>query len=248
MTAVKTALVVGASGGLGYAITRELLSNQDVQKLYATYRRHDESGDLWQINDSRLRRVKVDITSESDLQGLANTIKTGNDQPDMVICASGIRHERDIQPEKALSQCRQDALLHLFNVNSVGPLLLARSIIPLMAKVNRSHFAVLSAMVGSITDNRLGGWYGYRASKAALNQLMRTLAVECRRNRPQLCVTAIHPGTTDTCLSQPFQSNVKPGKLYTPDQSARRILAVIGQGTPESSGRFVNWDGKDLPW
>jgi NAD(P)-dependent dehydrogenase (short-subunit alcohol dehydrogenase family) len=103
-------------------------------------------------------------------------------------------------------------------------------------------------MVGSIGDNRLGGWYGYRASKAALNQFMRTLAVECHRSRPQLCITAIHPGTTDTALSQPFQGNVKPAKLYTPSQSAVRILHVVSSGQAEQSGRFVSWDGKPIPW
>ena len=103
-------------------------------------------------------------------------------------------------------------------------------------------------MVGSIGDNRLGGWYGYRASKAALNQFMRTLAVECRRSHPQLCITAIHPGTTDTALSEPFQSNVKPGKLYTPSQSAARILQVVSDAQAEQSGHFVNWDGKPIPW
>lgn len=248
MITVNTALVVGASGGLGQAITKELLGKQTTNKVYATYRRSGEAGELWQIDDRRLVRVKVDITRESDLQVLAETIRCENDPPEMVISASGILHERDIQPEKALSQCRQDSLLHLFNVNSIGPLLLAKSMIPLMPKTARSHFAVLSAMVGSIADNRLGGWYGYRASKAALNQFMRTLAVECRRNHPRLCVTAIHPGTTDTGLSQPFQANVKPGKLYSPEQSARRILSVIGNGTPETSGRFVNWDGSEIPF
>ena len=103
-------------------------------------------------------------------------------------------------------------------------------------------------MVGSIGDNRLGGWYGYRASKAALNQFMRTLAVECRRTHPGLCVTAIHPGTTDTTLSQPFLGNVRPGKLYTPRQSAQRIIRVILEGQPEDSGRFVNWDGNPIPF
>jgi NAD(P)-dependent dehydrogenase (short-subunit alcohol dehydrogenase family) len=117
-----------------------------------------------------------------------------------------------------------------------------------MPKNRSTHFAALSAMVGSIGDNRLGGWYGYRASKAALNQFLRTLSIECRRTHPELCVTAIHPGTTDTALSAPFQSNVKPEKLYTPEQSADRILEVVLAGTPKESGRFVNWDGNPLPF
>ena len=119
----------------------------------------------------------------------------------------------------------------------------ARAIIPLMPKAKPGHFAALSAMVGSIGDNRLGGWYGYRASKAALNQFLRTLAIECRRTHPGLCISAIHPGTTDTALSRPFQANVKPERLYTANQSAVRVLQVVRSGTPQESGRFVNWDG-----
>ena len=108
--------------------------------------------------------------------------------------------------------------------------------------------ASLSARVGSIEDNHLGGWYSYRASKTALNQLLRTLAIEAKRTHPELCITSIHPGTTDTDLSRPFQGNVPDGKLYTPAQSARRILDVVLSGTPEDSGRFMNWNGEALPW
>ena len=243
-----TALVVGANRGIGLAITLKLLRNQAVHRVYASYRQMDTSAGLFEIDDARLIRVKADITRPADLQEIAETIRSNGDQPDLVINSAGILHEQGVRPEKTLSQCQQESLLRLFMVNSIGPLLLANSVIPLMPKNRISHFAVLSAMVGSIADNRLGGWYGYRASKAALNQFMRTLAVECRRSRPRLCITAIHPGTTDTSLSRPFQANVKPGKLYTTDQSAERILQVVTTGQPEQSGRFVNWDGKLLPW
>ena len=242
------ALVAGASRGIGLALVRKLLSSRDTRRVYASYRQASTSQDLLAINDSRLVTVSVDITDPSELKALADTLRSNGDQPDLVINAAGILHEQGIRPEKALGQCRQESLSRLFMVNSIGPLLLAKSIIPLMPKTGKSHFAVLSAMVGSITDNRLGGWYGYRASKAALNQFMRTLAIECRRSHPGLCVTAIHPGTTDTSLSQPFQSNVKPGKLYTTAQTAERIVRVVGAGQPEQSGRFVNWDGETLPW
>ena len=103
-------------------------------------------------------------------------------------------------------------------------------------------------MVGSIGDNRLGGWYGYRASKAALNQFLKTLSIEARRRLPRLCVAAIHAGTTDTDLSRPFQGNVKPGKLYTPEQSASRILSVIDGLGPADTGGFFNWDGSRIAW
>jgi NAD(P)-dependent dehydrogenase (short-subunit alcohol dehydrogenase family) len=248
MISSGTALVVGASRGIGLAITKQLLQDRDIQRIYATYRQTGTAAGLLGIDDPRLHTISADITIPADLQGLATNIEANGDYPDFVINSSGILHEHDLLPEKSLSQCAQESLMRLFLVNSIGPLMLARTVIPLMPRNQPAHFAVLSAMVGSIGDNRLGGWYGYRASKAALNQFMRTLAVECYRSHPQLCITAIHPGTTDTSLSQPFQGNVKPGKLYTPAQSAGRILHVVKSGKAEQSGRFVNWDGKPIPW
>lgn len=244
----RVALVVGASRGIGLAITRLLLREQGIQRIYASYRNADTATGLMEVNDDRLRTIKADITNPADLQEIAASIQANGDQPDFVINAAGILHENSLRPEKSLSQCQPDTLTRMFQVNSIGPLMLARAVIPLMPKNRPGHFAVLSAMVGSITDNRLGGWYGYRASKAALNQFMRTLAVECRRSHPQLCITAIHPGTTDTALSRPFQANVKPGKLYTTSQSAARILKVVSASQAEQSGHFMNWDGKPIPW
>ena len=243
-----TALVVGSGRGIGLAITQQLLEEPGIQRVYATYRQSDNAAALFEIADERLQTIRVDITIADDLQGLAANIRADQEHPDFVICAAGILHEDAVRPEKSLKQCNQASLNRLFQVNSIGPLMLARAVLPLMPKNRPAHFAALSAMVGSIGDNRLGGWYGYRASKAALNQLMKTLAVECHRSHPQLCITSIHPGTTDSALSRPFQANVKPGKLYTPTQSAERILQVVSTGQPEDSGRFVNWDGRLIPW
>ena len=244
----RVALVVGANGGIGLAITRRLLREQGVQRVYASYRRAESAAGLLEIGDERLHTFRADVTEAADLQRVADGIRANGDQPDLVINAAGILHEHGLQPEKSLDQCQPDSLMRLFLVNSVGPLMLARAVIPLMARRRPGHFAVLSAMVGSIADNRLGGWYGYRASKTALNQFMRTLAVECRRSHPQLCITAIHPGTTDTSLSRPFQANVRPGKLYTASQSAARILQEVSAAQAEHSGHFINWDGQPLPW
>jgi len=243
-----TALVVGASRGIGLAIAKQLLNEPGMQGVYATYRKSDTAKDLLVIEDRRLETLQVDITSDEDLQRLTESIRANQDHPDFVINAAGILHEGTLQPEKSLNQCNREALGRMFEVNSIGPLMLVRAMLPLMPKNRPCHFAVLSAMVGSIGDNRLGGWYGYRASKAALNQLMKTLAVECRRSHPRLCITSIHPGTTDSELSRPFQANVKPGNLYTPSQSADRVLRVVSAGRAQDSGRFVNWDGRRIPW
>jgi NAD(P)-dependent dehydrogenase (short-subunit alcohol dehydrogenase family) len=242
------ALVIGASGGIGLAITRALLDDNSVQTVCATYRNSASAEELLQHTGPRLHVFQADVTESSTLDDLAMGIRAQGVQPNLVIVCAGILHEPGLGPEKSLRQCDPQALSRCFAVNSIGPLMVARAIMPLMPKRQGAHFAALSAMVGSITDNRLGGWYGYRASKAALNQFLRTLAIECRRTHPALCVTAIHPGTTDTELSRPFQGNVKSGKLYTPEQSAARIIRVIREGTPEQSGRFVNWDGQPIPY
>ena len=248
MSARRTALVVGASRGIGLAITRQLLRDRSVETVCATYRREESAEGLLDIRAHGLRALEVDVTSDRSMEELAGHLRASGERPDLVINCAGILHDEDMQPEKALSHCRRDAMMRAFEVNSVGPLMLARAVIPLMSRRQPAHFAALSAMVGSIGDNRLGGWYAYRASKAALNQFLRTLAVECRRSHPQLCITAIHPGTTDTALSRPFQANVKPGKLYTPAQTAERVLRVISAGQAEESGRFMNWDGEPIPW
>ena len=244
-SAVKpgTAVVIGASRGIGLAITRALLGQSALRRIYATYRRRLTAADLLSLQDSRLHTQRLDVSEDSDIDDFAGLIRRNGDQPDFVVHCAGILHEPGVRPEKALSQCERNAINRMFEVNSTGPLMIARAIVPLMPRRDIAHFTVLSAMVGSISDNRLGGWYAYRASKAALNQFMRTLSIECRRTHPGLCVTAIHPGTTDTALSRPFHANVREGKLYSPDQTAARVLDVIIARTPDQSGQFVNWDG-----
>lgn len=248
MKDLRTAVVIGASRGIGLAITEALLEWPELQAVCATYRSLESADGLFRLADTRLQRFRVEVTETATLEELAASIEGLGLQPGLVIHCAGILHEPGLQPEKALWQCDPAALQRLFAVNSIAPLMTAKALLPLMPKNQPTQFAALSAMVGSIGDNRLGGWYGYRASKAALNQFLKTLAIECRRTHPGLCVTAIHPGTTDTALSRPFQGNVRPGKLYRAEQSARRILDVVMTGTPETSGRFVNWDGNPLPY
>lgn len=249
------ALVVGASRGLGLALATGLAMNapggQPPRRLFVTHRGAAVPETITRLNAAATCEVvplSCDVTDDEQLAALHERLRQSDAELHAVIHAAGILHEDGLRPEKALSQLRREALQRVFDVNAFSPLLLARAVLPLLPRQAPSHFAALSAMVGSIGDNRIGGWYAYRASKTALNQLLRTLAIEGRRTHPGLCVTAIHPGTTDTDLSKPFQGNVPDGKLYTPDQSAERILSVVFDGRPEESGRFMNWDGKALPW
>lgn len=245
------ALVVGASRGLGLALAKVLLEDHEPRRLFLTYRGESPPAALAELgaqHGDRVRLQPCELTRDDDLEALGTALGQQEAVLGLTLHAAGILHEPGLRPEKALGQVHRASLARLFEVNSLGPILLARAVWKFIPRQEPSHFAALSAMVGSIGDNRIGGWYGYRASKAALNQLLRTLAIEGRRTHPGLCITAIHPGTTDTDLSRPFQGNVAPGKLYDPEQSARRIVEVVLSGQPEASGRFMNWDGKPLPW
>lgn len=244
-------LVIGASRGIGLALVGMQLENPDVQTVIATHRPGSDLSGLKALQDrygDRLTLGELDVCEPHTVEGLGSLLDEQDGGIDLAIHAAGLLHEGELQPEKSLAQCRPDHLARLFQVNSIGPLMVARALVPRQTRSKPFVFAALSAMVGSIGDNRLGGWYGYRASKAALNQFLRTLANECRISHPQAAVVAIHPGTTDTALSQPFQRNVDPQRLYSTDQTAGRILSVLEGLGPEQTGRFYNWDGSQIPW
>jgi NAD(P)-dependent dehydrogenase (short-subunit alcohol dehydrogenase family) len=155
-------------------------------------------------------------------------------------------HDDAAGPERALRDLDADRLAHLFAINTIGPALALKHFAPLLAKDVPATIACISARVGSIADNRLGGWYGYRASKAALNQIVRTAAIELARTRPQAMCVALHPGTVDTGLSKPFKRGVPAEKLFTPAYSADRLLAVLDGLAPAQSGRIFAWDGAEI--
>jgi NAD(P)-dependent dehydrogenase (short-subunit alcohol dehydrogenase family) len=244
-------LVVGASRGIGLALVEAQLADASVRRVVATHRPGSDPVGLERLagrHGQRLQRIELELTDPSSLAAFGDFLHGVEGGVDVAIHAAGILHEDALQPEKTLADCRPDHLRRLFEVNSIGPLMVASALLQAQGRRRRFTFAALSAMVGSISDNRLGGWYGYRASKAALNQFIRTLAIECRVKYPRATILAIHPGTTDTGLSRPFQRNVKPGRLYDPATTAARILDVVAAAEGGSSGRFLNWDGNEIPW
>ncbi len=244
-------LVVGASRGIGLALVEAQLANASVRCVVASHRPGSDSAGLEGLSrryGERLQRIALDVTDPSSLAVFGEFLGSLHGGVDVAINAVGILHEGELQPEKTLADCRPEHLQRLFAVNSIGPLMVASALLRAQGRQRRFTYAALSAMVGSIGDNRLGGWYGYRASKAALNQFIRTLAIECRVKYPRATILAIHPGTTDTALSRPFQRNVKPGKLYDPATTASRILGVVAAAADGPSGRFLNWDGSEIPW
>lgn len=234
------ALVVGA-GGIGAALLAALAQRAPGLERLAT--RRGSSG----ATALPARLLPLDLTCDHSLAALRASLADGPPLR-LVINTAGLLQGQGIGPEKRLSQVNRAALLTSFQVNAFGPLLLAQVLEPLLPRDLPCHFASLSARVGSIGDNRSGGWYAYRAAKAAQNQLLRTLALEWRRRLPLACVSLLHPGTTATPLSEPFQKGVPAGSLFSPAQSAQQLLAVLAQLTPEHSGGFWAWDGQPIPW
>ena len=253
------ALIVGASQGIGLGFVRSLLQQDNFKFIYATYRNPDTARELLDLErqyEDRLKCLRVDITDESQIAAATKEIKNDLQQLHLAIYCVGVLHDwlrhakgdRNLSPEKSLRQIEPEKLLYLFQVNSIGAVLLAKHLMPLFNKKEPSVFASISAKVGSIGDNRLGGWYGYRASKAALNMFLKTTAIEYSRRCPKTIVVALHPGTTDTRLSQPFQKNVPPGKLFPVEHTVDLLSQVISGLEIKDSGEFFSWDGTQLPW
>ena len=232
------AVVAGASGGIGRAIAGRLSAN-GVRVIAVSRRRPDG----WQDKEW----IEADILDEVALAAAAARIAVAG-VPTRIVVATGRLHGPHLAPEKSMRALSFESLAEAFTVNAVGPALVAKHLLPLTPRDRPSLFAALSARVGSIGDNHLGGWYGYRASKAALNMLIRTLAIEHRRTRPLGICVALHPGTVDTALSAPFQSGVPDAKLFSPEQAAEALLTVMDALRPESNGGFFAWDGMPVPW
>ncbi len=246
-----SSLIVGASRGIGLGFVRKLLQNKEQGKIFATYCRQETATKLLTLQNkypAKLVCLGMDVTDESQIIVGVEKIRSEVDKLHLVVNCVGILHEGELQPEKSLKQLNQEYLLRYFQVNSIGAVLLAKQILPLLRHGDRNVLATISAKIGSISDNRLGGWYGYRASKAALNMFMRTTAIEYSRKSPNTIVAVLHPGTTDTQLSQPFQKNVPPEKLFLVEQTVTQLLDVIENLSLKDSGEFFSWNGERLPY
>ena len=244
-------LIVGASQGIGLGFVQLLLQDDRIAKIYATYRQLESASELIALKDKypeRLICLSMDITDELQIVECLQQIRTEVNKLHLVVNCVGLLHDDSVQPEKSLRQIDPERLLRYFQVNSIGSVLLAKHLLSLFKHSDRSVFASISAKVGSIGDNQLGGWYGYRASKAALNMFMRNVAIEYGRTCPKTLVVMLHPGTTDTRLSRPYQGNVPAEKLFSVERTVTQLLAVIEQLQDGDSGQFFSWDGSRLPW
>ncbi|GAK84897.1 cell-cell signaling protein C-factor [Vibrio ponticus] len=231
-------LVFGGSGGIGLALVQRL-AQQEHNHVIATFHSHQPD-----VKSSNIEWQQLDVTSESQLISLSANI--GN--IDWVINCVGVLHDSSHQPEKNLKSIDADWFLSSMANNALPTLLIAKHFSANLKPSNSPKFAVISARVGSISDNRLGGWYSYRSSKAALNMLIKGISVEWRRSLPKACVLALHPGTTDTNLSKPFQANVPQGKLFSSEFVAEKLIKIISSTTNDESGSFLAYDGSSIPW
>lgn len=236
---IKTVLVIGGSGGIGKAAVKQLQTIQPTANIHTTFFNGKPDFSLENVTWH-----KVDITNESDVQQLASHFSS----LDWVINCVGILHTTTHQPEKSLNTIDPEFFLKNMATNALPTLLLAKHFTSLLKRSPAGKLATISAKVGSINDNRLGGWYSYRSSKAALNMLIKSISIEWSRIAKRATILSLHPGTTDTPLSKPFQTNVPKGKLFDADDVARQLLSIIERSTPQESGRFFAYNGEELPW
>lgn len=221
---MKNALIIGASGGIGQAIASELT----LSGVAVTGVSRRENG--------------LDITDEQSIEAHLDAL---SGPFDLILVATGALEINGVPPEKTLRSLGSDAMLDQFKLNAIGPALVLKHALRLISRDQRAVIAVLSARVGSIGDNNLGGWYSYRASKAALNQLVRTAAIELARTHKQAICTALHPGTVATPFTAKYLGR---HPAVSPSQAARNLIAVIEDLNPDDTGKFFDWAGKSVPW
>ncbi|MEC8859583.1 MAG: SDR family NAD(P)-dependent oxidoreductase [Pseudomonadota bacterium] len=231
--------IFGANGTIGSEFTRALSSHYPDATIRAFSRGPQDSG------AQNITTHQLDYLDEAALKNAAKEVS--EQAPlDLVIVATGILHTDDIMPEKSLRDLSADKFMQLYQANTIVPALIAKYFVPILNKQQPALFAALSARVGSISDNHLGGWYSYRASKAALNMIIRNVAIETRRTNKNAIICALHPGTVDSALSEPFQKNVPEDKLFTAEFSVSQLLQVIDKLSTDDSGKIFAWDGSEI--
>lgn len=230
------ALVVG-SGGIGKQIAEDLYSFWDNLDVILCGRKKNFSS-FWEL----------DIENQNSLNDLKRKIYQHSSNLRIVINATGRLHSDKLKPEKRLQHVDKENLLESFSINTFAPILLAKTIEEFIPKKSEFNFASISARVGSISDNKTGGWYSYRAAKAAQNQLFKSLSIEWSRKFPKATITLLHPGTVDTNLSRPFQKFVQADKLFSKKKASKFLIDIIKNQSPADSGKFIAWDGSEIAW
>ncbi|KAG6382328.1 hypothetical protein SASPL_141973 [Salvia splendens] len=252
-------MVQGASRGIGLEFVKQLLEKSNKGHVVATCRNPSKATELHDLKNKFAERLDIhqlDLTIDSTIKETAKSVSDKYGYLNLLVNASGILTVPNVmQPETTLNKVERASLLLAYEVNAVGPILVIKHMWPLLkagggtgTERDAAVIASISARVGSIGDNRLGGWHSYRASKSGLNQLTRTVSVEFARKKDPIICILLHPGTVDTDLSRPFQRNVAEGKLFTKEFSVQKLLAIINSVKASDNGKFFAWDGKEIPW
>jgi len=236
----KNVAVIGSSGAIGNAVSKILLDDESVDSVY------NFSRSISSNTSDKENRIYIDIESEESIKDAVKKIPQ-DIKFDLIFVATGILHnENDIYPEKSIRDISAERFKKVLMINTVGPALVGKYFIPFLNKQNKNVFAFLSARVGSISDNKLGGWYSYRASKTALNQIVKNFSIEIKRSNPNSIFIGLQPGTVKSNLSKPFEKNVQSENLFTPDYSAAKLLEVIDAVTSDDSGKLYAWNGEEI--
>ena len=235
---MKSIAIIGSSGAIGRAFLDAYIADKEVSNIYSISRTEVES------NDERIIHINIDVTDEVSVKAAAS--KIGENRLDKLIVATGILHTELFGPEKSIKDIKIENFVKIFSVNAFGPALIGKYFLPLMKKDKKSIAAFLSARVGSISENKLGGWYAYRASKSALNQIIKNFSIESKRTNPTGIIIGLQPGTVKSKLSEPFQKNVKKGKLLLPKDSVKSLIRVIESVMQNDSGKIFDWKGEEI--
>ena len=233
---MRKVAVIGSSGAIGSAFVNHYINDLSINSIFSFSR----SG--IGIDNNKVKHFSIDIENESSIENAAKSVEETNF--DEIIIASGLLHTNEFGPEKSIKDLKADNILKVINVNTVGPAIIGKYFLPLLNKDNKSVMAFLSARVGSISENKLGGWYAYRASKSALNQVIKTFSIELKRTNPKAIIIGLQPGTVDSELSAPFKRSVSNNKLFSAEYSVSQLLEVIERADDSSSGNLISWDGE----
>jgi len=232
----KNIAIIGSSGAIGNAFVEHYLKDNAVEKIFSFSR---------SVNSHTSKKIysfDIDIESQESIEKAASYLE--GCYLERVIIASGVLHTESFQPEKSIKDLNYETLSKVYSVNTIGPALVGKYFLPLLNKKNKSVMAFLSARVGSISDNKVGGWYSYRSSKSALNQIVKNFSIEMKRSNPNAVILALQPGTVESKFSEPFKKNISKDKLFSPDFSVDMMSKVIESANSSSSGNLIAWDGE----
>jgi NAD(P)-dependent dehydrogenase (short-subunit alcohol dehydrogenase family) len=235
---MKSVAVIGSSGAIGSAFISSYLEDETIENIISFSRSSPTNP------NKRVKHFCIDIEDEASIEEAAANLNGLT--LDEIIIASGLLHTENFGPEKSIKDLKAENILKVLKVNTVGPAIIGKYFLPLLNKDSKSVMAFLSARVGSISENKLGGWYSYRASKSALNQIIKNFSIEVKRSNPNAVIIGLQPGTVESKFSEPFKKNVKEGNLFSAEYSVGMLKKVVDSSTSGDSGKLIGWDGIEI--